>query len=187
MNRQRHTAVAVMAGLALATAGCGAPTAQEVSTDGSRFRFEVPVEYGQIEFGIDPLTAQGVAYGTPGTDSADVPSDPVLVMTAGSGGEAASFRSLRELSTGGAFDPLDPGDDVDAGNLQILGYDEIITPEVWGVRLQLALGRAGTDFQALVDRRSDDITVSQLICTQACFNDHLDLIDEVQTSWRLEE
>ena len=70
--------------------------------------------------------------------------------------------------------------------MELLGYIEIGSPDVWGIRLRLLTGNGAADFQILVDRESDQIVMTQLICTQACFLNQLDLIDQIQASWSLE-
>jgi hypothetical protein len=52
--------------------------------------------------------------------------------------------------------------------------------------MQLSIGRGASDFQALVNRRSGEVVVTELICTQACFLEQFDLIDQIQGSWSLE-
>jgi hypothetical protein len=170
-------------GASLLLAACGGPTAQVVTPQDSRFSFELPIEYTDI--GDSPEGNPGQAYGLPDTSLEQLGSDPVFLIATLPTGESASFQSLRQLATGGEFDPLDPELDPLPNDTELLDYVEIANAEVWGIRMRLAFGRAAADFQALVDRESDQVTVSELICTQACFIEQLDLIDQIQQSWTL--
>jgi len=169
--------------LTLLATACGDPTAQVVRPDDGPVSFELPVEYADI--GVDAGEEVGVFWGRPDTGLESYSSDPVVLVDTIPGGETASFSTLRELATFGEFDPLDPEADLpeDAG---VLNYIEIIEPEIWGVRLQLADGEGVFDFQALVERGTGEVVVSRVVCTEACFVEHTVEIDEIQTSWTLE-
>jgi hypothetical protein len=184
MSRRRVLALGIAGAAAIGMlASCGAPTAQVVSADESRFSFELPIEFTDI--GVEDDGQPGEVYGLPESTLDQLGSDPVFLVTTVPTGERASFQSLRQLFTGGEFDPLDPDLEELPNDTELLGYIEIADERVWGIRMRLAIGRGAADFQALVDRQSDQVTVTELICTQACFVEQLDLIDRIQQSWTL--
>jgi hypothetical protein len=170
-------------GAIVALASCGEPTAQVVSPGDSRFSFEIPAEF--TELGGAGEEQAGQFYGLPDTSLQQIGSDPLLLMTTIAGGELASFQSLRQISTRGAFDPLDPELDPLPNDTELAGYLEISDPEVWGVRMVLGVGSNIVDFQALVDRQSDQVVITELHCNQACFIEQQDMIDQIQQSWTL--
>lgn len=169
----------VVAGLLVV--GCGEPTAQVVRSGDSPIAFVVPSEFTRLSDDATPA-----AYGLPGTSLEAVSDDLVLILSDDANGDAASYRLLRTAATGGQFDPLDPTLEELPNDTVVVDYEEIDDPSVWGIRLRLTAGRAARDFQALVDRESDTITVSEVVCSQACFARELDLIEEIQGSWSLE-
>jgi hypothetical protein len=173
----------VVAAASLALGACGEPTAQRVQPPDARISYELPIDYTDIELQEGEV---GQAYGVEGSRLDALASDPVLILATLPSGETASFQSLRTLATGGEFDPLDESLDPLPNDTQVLGYVEYGEADVWGIRIRLAVGRGAADFQALVDRRSDQVVITELICTQACFLEQLDLIDEIQASWNLE-
>lgn len=179
------TAIApVAAAVALVATGCGEPTAQIVRPEDGPLTFEIPIEF--TDLGAETDDGAGFAYGLPDTSLEEVGGDPVFLVGTLTNGDTASFASLRQLATFGEFDPRDPDLDPLPDDTELLGYLEITEPEVWGVRLRLAVGQSASDFQALVDRRTGQVTVSRVVCTQACFVDQIDLINEIQASWSLE-
>lgn len=179
-----RTGLVAASALALGlAAGCGQPTAQVITPEDSPLSFEIPIEYTELE---DDGAAGVRSFGTAGTSPDQYGSDPVVSVFSMDGGEDVSYASLRSLSVGGRFDPVateDPDEQEAAG---LLGYVEYGEPDVWGVRLRLLLESGISDFQALVDRRSDQITLSEVHCTQACFAEQVDLIDQIQRSWSLD-
>lgn len=181
-TRLRPAAVAVTIVSALMAVGCGEPTAQVVQLPDSRFSYELPVEFTDI--GVAAGDDPGRVYGLPETTLEELGGEPVFVVTTTPSGEVASFKSLRMLATAGVFDPVDESVPL-PDDTELLGYVEYGEPDVWGIRMRLVIGRGAFDFQALVDRQSDQVVVTELICTQACLVEHLDLIDEIQASWSL--
>jgi hypothetical protein len=183
MIRLHSTAIALTVASALVAVGCGEPTAQVLDVPDSPFRYELPTEFDDI--GVEVGNEAGRVFGLPGTDLAGLASDPVFLLTTMPSGETASFKSLRLLATGGELDPLDESVPLPS-DIQLLDYVEYGGPDVWGVRLRLIIGRGAADFQALVDRQSDQVAITELFCTQACFVDNVELIDQIQASWSLE-
>lgn len=187
----REIAGPVIAAAAFATLGtaCGEPSAYIVTPTDSPISFEVPSGFGELEG--DGVSATQY-YGPTGSSSQQFGSDPVLSLVSIAGGENVSFVNLRSLAVGGRFDPLDSEDPEDpeaaeaAEAAEVIGYSEYGDSDIWGVRLRLLLTSGVRDFQALVDRRSDRITVSEMHCTQACFVEQAELIDQIQRSWSLE-
>lgn len=170
---------------AVGLAACGSPTHQLIQPDAADFTYEVPVEF--VELG-DP-TLPGTTYGLPGSTTDALAADPVLLTATAPDGADQSFRSLRELATGGQFDPLNPDPeltDSSASETSLINYVEYSEPEVWGLRMQLSIGDLVIDYQALVDRGTDTVVLTEVYCTLACFADQVDLIDDIQTSWQLE-
>lgn len=167
----------------LVAVGCGEPTAQIVRPAESRFTYELPVEFTDLG---EKDGTPGLAYGLPDVVAGQLASDPVFLVTTRDSGDLASFQSLRLLTTGGEFDPRPESLDPLPNEMELLGYIEIGNADVWGIRLRLLTGNGVADFQILVDRESDQIVMTQLICTQACFLYQLDLIDQIQASWSLE-
>lgn len=176
--------VGLVVGICAVSTACGEPTAQIIQPSDSPVSFQLPAEYTDIS---DPAAGgESLIYGLPSTPLDALSSDPVLLVDTLPSGQNASFSSLRELSTFGEYDPLDPELETLPNDTQVLGYVEIIEPDIWGVRLRLAVGQGASDFQALVDRGSGRVVVTRVICTQACFLEKIDLIDEIQGSWSLE-
>lgn len=172
-------------GLPALAVGCGAPTHQLIRAGDTSFTYEVPAEF--TELGGDGDEQSAAVYGLPDTPTDTLANDPVLLAVAADNGDVQSFQTLRVLGTGGKFDPLDPELNGELPNdTLLLDYIEIGEPDVWGIRMRLAIGQGVTDFQALIDRRSDQLVLTEVFCTQACFLDQLDLIDDIQTSWSLE-
>lgn len=183
------------AGLTLGAllAGCGEASAREIKVPESSISFVVPKEFDDLG-GVDGPAA---IYGLPGTTLDDIGDEPVLFMTSIEHGDMASFAALRLLSTNGEYDPVEQvsnGDgtvslkasgDVPADSF-VIDYEEISQPEVWGIRIKLAVGSAARDFQALVTRATDRVVISELTCTQSCFLEQADLIQKIQASWSLE-
>ena len=182
-GRRAWLPMAAVTGLALVAAACGEPTAQIISYEASPISYEIPSEFTALD--SDGVSAVQY-FGPVGSAAGSFGGDPVLSLISSAGGEAESFMSLRSLSVGGRFDPLDSENPEVANNVQVLNYIEISEPEVWGVRLQILVDAGVSDFQALVDRRSDQITVSEMRCTQACFVEQVELIDQIQQSWSLD-
>ncbi len=175
---------AVGAALLVGLAACGQPTAQLVRPIDTGFTYEIPAEFGELD---QPLGVEGrQQYGPPGAVIEESPSEPLLSMTSLGSGDQASFQGLRLLATAGQFDPLDETAENLPAGMQVLGYSEISEPGAWGIRLQFLMGSNVADFQALVDRRTNRIAVTEMFCTQACFVEQQALIDEIQRSWRLE-
>ncbi len=160
--------------------GCGQPTAQVVRPPDGQISFEVPVEFADLGEGDN----QGLLYGLPGSSSTELSNKPILFMGVLSAGDSASYQGLRQIITGGEFDPR--AEPPLPKNAQLIGYTEINQADVWGVRLRMAIGSGVTDFQALVHRASDQVIVTELTCTQACFVEQADLINQIQGSWSLE-
>lgn len=183
------------AGLAVGAllAGCGEATAREVKVPESSVTFVIPTEFDDLG-GVDGPAA---VYGRPGSTLNEISDQPVLFMTSLEHGDLASFAALRQLSTNGEYDPVEQvsnGDgtislqassDVPADSF-VIAYDEISEPEVWGIRIKLAVGSSARDFQALVTRATDRVVISELTCTQSCFLEQADLIQKIQASWSLE-
>ena len=107
-------------------------------------------------------------------------------MTSLGSGDQASFQGLRLLATAGRFDPLDEVEENLPAGMQVIGYSEISEPKAWGIRLQMLMGPNVADYQALVDRRTNQIAITEMFCTQACFIEQQALIDQIQRSWSLE-
>ncbi len=173
--------------------GCGEATAREVKVPESAISFVVPKEFGELG-GVDGPAA---VYGRPGSTLDEIGDEPVLFMTSIEHGDLASFAALRMLSTNGEYDPVEQvsnGDgtislqasgDVPADSF-VIAYEEIAEPDVWGIRIKLAVGSSARDFQALVTRATDRVVISELTCTQSCFLEQADLIQKIQASWSLE-
>lgn len=183
------------AGLALVglVAGCGEASAREIKVPESAISFVVPKEFDDLG-GVEGPAA---VYGRPGSDLDEIGDEPVLFMTSIEHGDMASFAALRMLSTNGEYDPVEHVDNGDGTvSLQassevpadsfVIAYEEISQPDVWGIRIKLAVGSAARDFQALVTRATDRVVISELTCTQSCFLEQADLIQKIQASWRLE-
>jgi hypothetical protein len=185
-QQSRRRSVGLLAASALALAvtatACGEATAKSIQVPDSTMTFVLPVEF--TDLGPDP--AGGLAYGLPGSSAVAYSSDPVVFMVAVPGGDAVSFHSLRLAATGNKFDPLDASLTTLPDNTKVIDYKEIIEPDVWGIRLKLVVGSGARDFQALVDRTTDQVVVSEVTCTQACFSQDIDLIQKIQGSWSLE-
>ncbi len=184
MTRRRHLLVGLGAGALVLAAACGAPTAQRVAPEDSPFSFEVPVGYTDIPIDDAP---QVLVLGPDGLGLAQPINDPLVEMWTVGQGDSVSYKTLRELSVGGEFDPLDEELDPLPNNTQLVAYSEIGESEVWGIRIRLLVGATGQDFLALVDRHTDHVVLSRIQCTQACFVDQLELIDEIQNSWSLDD
>ncbi|MDH3682029.1 MAG: hypothetical protein OEV40_18995 [Acidimicrobiia bacterium] len=176
--------VGAVVGIGVVIAACGEPTAQIIHPDDSPVSFVLPAEYADIT--EETGEGQSLVYGLPSTPLDSLSSEPVVLVDTLPSGQNASFSSLRELSTFGEFDPLDPDLETLPNDTQVLGYLEIVEPEIWGIRLRMAIGQGASDFQALVDRASGQVVVTRVICTQACFLEKIDLIDDIQGSWSLE-
>ena len=112
-------------------------------------------------------------------------------------GDLASFAALRQLSTNGEYDPVEQVRNGDGSvslkassavpaDSFVISYEEISEPEVWGIRISLAVGPSARDFQALVTRATDRVVITELTCTQSCFLEQADLIQKIQASWSLE-
>jgi hypothetical protein len=168
---------------ALIVAACGEATAQRISARDSFLVYEIPAEFTALD---DDGATSVQYYGVAGSTVGSFGTDPVLSVLSGPGGESESYTSLRSLSVGGRFDPLDTEDPASTESVEIINYVEISEPEVWGVRVQLLVDAGVSDFQALVDRRSDQITVTEMRCTHACFAEQVDLIDRIQRSWSID-
>lgn len=176
---------AIAAAAAFGPVACGSPTHQIIQPEPAAFTYELPIEFVEIA----DTGASGTSYALPGTPVDSLSGDPILLTATAPDGEDQSFRSLRELATGGQFDPLNPDPDVvhtAADQTTLINYAEITEPDVWGLRMRLTIGDLVIDYQALVDRRTDDVVLTEVYCTLACFSDQLDLIDDIQTSWQLE-
>ena len=186
MSRRRRVAPAVVLPVLLAGSitACGEPTAQVVEAGQGQVTFEMPAEFTDLAL----ENAAGSAFGLPDSLADQLNNDPVLYLRAESGGESTSYQSLRAMVTGGQYDPLDPdmAEVASASGTAVIDYQEINQPEVWGIRMQVAVGRGALDFQALVHRRSGEVVVTELVCTQACFLEQFELIDQIQGSWSLE-
>ena len=163
---------------------CGAPTAQLVQPDNSPISFEVPADYNEVSDDLED--SSGLVFAAPGTRFSGPINEPVVQVQALANGENASFKVLRTLATGGEFDPLDRELEVLPNNTEVLTYDEISDAHVWGIRMRMFVGQSATDFQALVDRQTNQVVLSQLYCTQACFLAEIEMIDEIQASWAVE-
>jgi hypothetical protein len=175
------TSILVLA-MTLIAAACAEASAQIVTPDDGTLSFEIPVEYAELDD-----TAGGVrSFGTPGSSAGGYGSDPIVSVLATDGGETASYLSLRSLPVGGRFDPVETEDPTEQAMAELLGYIEIGEPDVWGIRVRLLLESGISDFQALVDRRTDQITLSEVHCTRACFAEQADVIDRIQRSWSLD-
>lgn len=185
MKLARSTRWALGSVAALALAACGEPTAQIIQPGESRFTYELPAEFTDIGLELDGRP--GLAYGLPDTTIDSLANDPVMFVATIPSGDRESYQSLRVLATRGEFDPLDPDLDPLPNETRMLAYVEIAEADVWGVRMRLSIGRGATDYQALVDRESDQVVLTEVICTQACFLEQLELIDRIQTSWSLEQ
>lgn len=182
-------------GLALGAlvAGCGEASAREITVPESSISFVVPKEFDDLG-GVDGPAA---VYGRPGSDLDEIGDEPVLFMTSIEHGDMASYAALRMLSTNGEYDPVEQVDNGDGtvslrassavpADSFVIDYEEISQPDVWGIRIKLAVGSAARDFQALVTRATDRVVISELTCTQSCFLEQADLIQNIQASWRLE-
>lgn len=177
------SALGLVTVVAVGVVACGEPTAQVIQPEAGRISFEVPADY--VDIGAANDSPPGQAFGLPSSPVDELSGDPVVLVGADSGGTAASFASLRSLSTFNEFDPLDEA--AVPASVRVLDYSEILESEVWGIRLLLTSGATALDFQALVDRRSGDVVVTRVVCTIACFRRDATLIDEIQQSWNLEE
>lgn len=185
MTPARTAGLALAPALILFAAACGAPTAQVVHPADTRFSYELPVEF--TDLGLETEGQPGQAYGVGQSSLDSLSNDPVMFVATTESGDRESFQSLRVIATGGEFDPLDTSLDELPNDTTVLDYIEIGEPDVWGIRMRLAIGRGAADFQALVDRESDQVVFTEVICTQACFIEQLELIDEIQNSWSLEQ
>lgn len=177
-------AVTVVAAALALTAGCGAPAAQIVRTDESPVAYEIPIGFNEIEGADMASPARFFAAGDTDVDSFG--NDPIFALVGGPGGQQHSYRSLRALAVQGRFDPLDPDDPNRPEGVVQLGYVEINEINVWGIRIRLRINNDISDFQALVDRRSDQIALATVHCTRACFAEHGDVIEQIQRSWSLD-
>jgi len=182
----------VAAGAAVLT-GCGEATAREITVPESSISFVVPKEFNDLG-GVDGPAA---VYGRPGSTRDEIGDEPVLFMTSIEHGDLASFAALRKLSTKGEYDPVEQVSNGDGtvslqasgdvpGDSFVIAYEEIAEPDVWGIRIQLAVGSSARDFQALVTRATDRVVITELTCTQSCFLEQADLIQNIQASWSLE-
>ncbi len=181
-NRIRGLAVAVA--VALPAMGCGAPTGQIVTPAEGPVSFGLPATY--TDLGAAAGQEPNLIFGLPDSPIDALSGDPVLFAGTSSTGSEASFSSLRMMSTYNEFDPLDPNLDPLPNGIVVVGYTEINEPDVWGVRILLTLDQGASDFQALVERATGEVVVSRVMCTQACFIEQIDLIEDIQGSWRLE-
>lgn len=182
--KARLAAGALLAvGLALATGACApAPTSQAVRPPDSPISYTIPVGFTSLDQGADGTAV----YGRPGSPADGLADDPVLYMTTLAEGDAMSFEILRRIATGDEYDPLDPSLSALPDGARVIGYKEITEPKVWGVRLRLAVNGGAKDYQALVDRTTDKVVVTELACTQVCFKRQTKLIEQIQGSWSLE-
>lgn len=192
-SRRPGLLVGTMAAGAAVLTGCGEATAREIIVPESSISFVVPSEFNDLG-GVDGPAA---VYGRPGSTLDEIGDEPVLFMTSIEDGDLASFAALRRLSTNGEYDPVEQvsnGDgsvslqassDVPADSF-VIAYEEIAQPDVWGIRIQLAVGSSARDFQALVTRATDRVVITELTCTQSCFLEQADLIQKIQASWSLE-
>ena len=177
-------ALAAVVGLVLAllATACGEPTARAVRAPDSPMSFAVPTGYTPLDEG-----GNGTAvYGRPGSATVGFGDEPVLYMATLTEGDAMSFEVLRRITTGDEYDPMDPALTVLPDGAKVIGYKEITEPKVWGIRLKLAVNGGAKDYQALVDRTTDKVVVTELACTQVCFKRQTKLIDQIQGSWSLE-
>lgn len=179
----RAARLAAWLALAVAASSCGAPSAQVIGVEDSPFSYEVPTDFAILDEPEDPNIR---VFGPAGSEVEEYGSDPILLVISSPDGELASFTSLRSAVVGGQFDPLDQDDPRVAEQLQVLGYTEIAEPDVWGIRLQFLTGPGASDVQVLVDRRSDQVSLTRMFCGQACFADQAELIDQIQASWSLD-
>ncbi|MEM8924779.1 MAG: hypothetical protein AAGD35_14850 [Actinomycetota bacterium] len=167
---------------AASLAACGAPTHELVTPGETDFAFEVPAEFTALE-----TEGAATTYGYPGSEDDEALNSPKLLTAGFNSGASESFQSLRMIATNNEFDPRDPDLENLPNDTLLAAYDEITEADVWGVRLVLLVGSTGAvDFQALVDRRTDEVAISNISCNQACFLRDRDLIDDIQTSWSLE-
>lgn len=183
---RRRTARLVGVGVAalLGLAACGEPTAQVIQAADTRFTYELPVDFDVLPTPDD--VAPGQRFGPEGAVADQPGSEPIFSLATIGAGDQASYQGLRMLATAGQFDPLQQTDDPLPDGMQVLGYAEINEPKAWGIRLQFLMGANVADFQALVDRETDQIAITEMFCTQACFVEQQSLIDQIQRSWRLE-
>ena len=187
LARLRTWPLAAVAGLVFAPAAltsCGEPTAQVVRAGDTPIRYELPAEFTTLT--NDGDGAGAAVFGLPGSSLVDLNDHPVVNMMTSPKGSSMSFQSLRLIATGGAFDPLDPELEPLPDNTQLVRYSEIKNDQVWGMRITLAAGQAAKDVQALVDRATDEIVVTEVTCTQACYLEQYDTIEQIQGSWSLE-
>lgn len=175
---------AVVAGGALALLGgaCGQATARTVQAPDSRISYVIPSGYAALPPGGDGTAV----YGRPGSPVEGFADNPVLYMATLTEGDAMSFEILRRVATGDQYDPLDASASSLPDGAKVIDYKEITEPNVWGIRLKLAVNGGAKDFQALVDRTTDKVVVTELACTQVCFKRQTKLIEQIQGSWSLE-
>jgi len=169
-------------GLVLAIAACGQPTAQVKDIDQSDFSFELPVEWVHLQ----TTDGAGQFYGLADTPLTHAGGDPLAFLAVIEGAQIASFKNLRMAMTGQEYDPLDPELEELPDNGHVISYVEIADAQAWGIRIQMVDDIRVTDFQALAQRDSNDVVVTELSCNQSCFVDQLELFDEIQNSWSLE-
>lgn len=182
MRSSRLALAAVAVATLGAGAGCGQASARLVQLPDSPITFQIPMSFVDLTRSDD----DGTVYGRPGASPDQIGDDPIVYMASSSNGDMASFKQLRMLATNGQFDPLDPSLTSLPDGAQVLDYKEITDGRVWGIRLKYSHGPAALDFQALIDRTSNSVVVTEVTCTQACFTQQATLIEHIQGSWSLE-
>ena len=182
MATPRRRTWSVAAATVALGAGCGQASARIVQLPDSPISFQVPVSFAELTQSGDP----GAVYGRPGSSAGEVGDQPVLFIAAAANGDLASYKALRSLATNGQYDPLDSSLSSLPDGAQLIDYKEINAGRVWGIRLKLAVSGAAKDFQALIDRTSNSLVVTEVTCTQSCFNQQATLIEHIQGSWSLE-
>lgn len=169
--------VALLASTALAA--CGPPSAQTLTT-GDSVEFAAPAEWD----GVDDFGPDVVAVGHPIDTDLGVRTEPVVIVQSLAGSTADSFETLRRRTMG--YDPLNPDDDL-VTEITMLGYDEFTEPRAWGVEMYFSNSNSLYRVLTLVNRADMSVHIATVTCTRRCFERNLDTIEQIMSSWTIEE
>jgi hypothetical protein len=181
----------VLAVLVLVSACAGAePTEAVVRPDGSPLGWTVPVEYERSPTDIEGVT--GVELARPGGSAGQTQPFGRIVHRRLSEEvvQRLARRDLR-LITAEGVDPLVVSR-TQPGSMQVIDYAEIDDAEWWGSRIRVVLptessGDVVLDRLVLVGRADGDLLEAEFTCNPGCFADFGDEIDEILSSWTMED